>query len=384
MNPFSYGTIVRGPHFFDRKEELSRIVQTLEGGNNLVLYAPRRYGKSSLVMKAAEELERLGYCCIYFDFMPIYSRESFITAYSKAVLDIGWKGKNTLKRNWNKSLQTIADLIKGIRPSLSFDADGKPEVSLHVTETNISDETIDSVIDLPEKLTGSDKKTIMILDEFQDVRKLNGESFESIMRSRIQHHQRVNYLFLGSQTHVIKDMFSSQNRPFYHAASIMSIGELPKQETIEYLKNGFSDSGIDIDDEAAGQIIRKSGGIPYYIQFLASELWQQAVNSGNTDNPVDAESIEQCAENILDLKNDFYYELFDRQSMYQKKVLKALAHSGEQVFSADYARTHRLSAPSTTQKAITKLVNSGIIEKQGAEYTFTDPFFKWFVLRLEA
>ncbi|GHT72693.1 hypothetical protein AGMMS50262_02200 [Bacteroidia bacterium] len=41
MNPFSYGTIVKGSNFYDRKEECARIVETLSGGNNLVLYAPR-------------------------------------------------------------------------------------------------------------------------------------------------------------------------------------------------------------------------------------------------------------------------------------------------------------------------------------------------------
>src|SRR5271157_3227078 len=86
MNPFSYGTIVRGPYFFDRIVECERVVSTLAGGNNLVLLAPRRYGKTSLVFRAMEELERMGYHCIYFDLMPVYSRESFIVSYSKAIL----------------------------------------------------------------------------------------------------------------------------------------------------------------------------------------------------------------------------------------------------------------------------------------------------------
>jgi len=86
MNPFSYGTVVKEPYFFNRTEEVRRIVDTLGGGNNLVLYAPRRYGKTSVVMKAMEALRAQGFVCIYFDFMTVYSRESFIEAFSKAVL----------------------------------------------------------------------------------------------------------------------------------------------------------------------------------------------------------------------------------------------------------------------------------------------------------
>ena len=64
MNPFSYGTVVKGPFFYARKEECRRIVSTLSGGNNLVLFAPRRYGKTSLVFRAIEELEKGGFVCI--------------------------------------------------------------------------------------------------------------------------------------------------------------------------------------------------------------------------------------------------------------------------------------------------------------------------------
>ena len=58
MNPFSYGTIVKSDNFYDRKEECARITNTLSGGNNVVLYAPRRFGKTSLVFKAMEQLEK--------------------------------------------------------------------------------------------------------------------------------------------------------------------------------------------------------------------------------------------------------------------------------------------------------------------------------------
>ena len=61
MNPFSYGTIVKGGSFYDRTEECARIVNTLSGGNNVVLYAPRRFGKTSLVFRAIEQLEKKGF-----------------------------------------------------------------------------------------------------------------------------------------------------------------------------------------------------------------------------------------------------------------------------------------------------------------------------------
>ncbi len=125
----------------------------------------------------------------------------------------------------------------------------------------------------------------------------------------------------------------------------------------------------------------QSCNIPYYIQFLASEVWQSCVNQKQI---VDKEIIDLCSNKILDLKRYYYLELFDRQTAYQKKLLQSLARSGNNVFSAGYARKFRLSAPSTTQKALNGLINAGIIEKYENDYSFNDPFFKQFLLRLSA
>ncbi len=112
MNPFSYGTVVREPYFFDRKEECRRIISTLSGGNNLVLFAPRRFGKTSLIFRAIEELEKRGFICIYFDFMLFYSRESFIEAYSKAII--------SKRGNIQKAVKSIGKACKRNSTQIGF------------------------------------------------------------------------------------------------------------------------------------------------------------------------------------------------------------------------------------------------------------------------
>lgn len=87
-----------------------------------------------------------------------------------------------------------------------------------------------------------------------------------------------------------------------------------------------------------------------------------------------------CAKRIVELKQDYYFELFDRQSVMQKQLLKALAQSGESVYSSDYAKKYRLSTASTTQKAIYVLMDSGIIDKTDNSYFISDPFFRQFIL----
>ncbi len=373
MNPFSYGSVVKEPYFFDRKEEVERIINTLTGGNNIVLYAPRRYGKTSLVMKAIKELEKIGYICIYFDFMAVYSRESFIEAFSKALLK--------KQSNVQKTLKIFAKFAKGVKASVTFDNNGMPEFSISYSEPVVSDYTIDSVIDLPEIMAKQDKRYIIVMDEFQDIDKFNGESFENLLRSIIQHHRHTNYIFLGSRTHILNDMFTNKNRPFYNFASVMCIKKLPNDETKIFLKKSFFNSGIAIDTATTNYLIEQAGAIPYYIQFLASEVWQYTVGSTKTAS---SDVVDFCTDKILEIKSDYYLELFDRQTAYQKKLLRSLAQDGNSIFSSDYRRRFRLSVPSTTQKAVAGLISAGIIEKIQNTHVYSDPFFKRFVLRLTA
>jgi hypothetical protein len=47
LNPFRYGIIVDEPFFIDREDEQKDIYQWLSTKQSIVLYSPRRYGKSS-------------------------------------------------------------------------------------------------------------------------------------------------------------------------------------------------------------------------------------------------------------------------------------------------------------------------------------------------
>jgi AAA+ ATPase superfamily predicted ATPase len=368
MNPFSYGTVVRGDFFYDHKEEGDRIVSTLSNGNNMVLFAPRRYGKTSLVFWVIDQLEALGFTCVYFDFLPVYSIETFVSLYINAIE----KKQNNLQR----LVQVITNAVKSIRPKLTFDSVGNPEFSVDFTESQVSIQTLSDVLDLPEKLGQSGKKTIVIFDEFQEITKLNKYGFESLLRSKIQQQQQVNYMFLGSRTHLLSDMFNNKNRAFYNSASHMQLGMLPHTDTIAYLKTKFSLSGIKIELTEALYLIEQAGDIPYYIQLLAAEIWQYLITA---QTMVTSEIIDTCARQIITLKQDYYHELFDRQSVMQKKLLIALIHSGDNIFSAQYTKQYRLSAASTTQKSVLVLMDSGIIDKTDNSYFISDPFFKRFL-----
>jgi len=371
-NPFKFGSIVSGDYFYNREEDLLRIKQTLSGGNNITLFAPRRYGKSSLVKKALGELEKEEYITVYIDFMSVYSQETFITNYSRAIA-------HSQKSSLENTVKKIAKYISGIVPSVSFDSSGTPSFSLSWIEGRDKEQTLTDVINLPQKLSSNGKKWIIAFDEFQEVTKLNGDNFEKLLRSCIQHHDDVSYLFFGSKTHLLQDMFNNKNRAFYNAAAVMGIDKIKETESIEYLISRFKSSEISISHQTAKHLLLTVANVPYYIQFIAYEIWQSIMLSHR--DKVTLNDIDQAVENILQLKADYYWELTNKQTAYRKKVLYALGQSVTELFSKQTADNYNLGAVSSTQKALEAFIEDGIVERIEGKYEFSDPFYSTFINR---
>ncbi len=371
MNPFHYGNIVSGEYFYNREQELQRIVQTLKGGNNLMLYAPRRYGKSSLVAKALKELEREGFTCIYIDFMSVYSRETFIKNYTTAIAE-------QHNSSFEKLVKKMAGFIKGIVPAMTFDHSGNPSFSFSWVEGHDAEQTLKDTIDFPEKVSAGKQQWIIAFDEFQEITKLNGESFEKLLRNCIQHHKNVSYLFLGSRTHLLKDMFNNKNRAFYNAALTMNIETINVADSIKYLIQRFSKFDMLMGETTATYLIEKVASIPYYIQFVAAEIWQQLVAVVG-QKTITIQQVDKAINSILNIKSDYYWELIHKQTNYRKKVLFALSNAVDEVFSKDTSQKYRLGAVSTTQKALETFVEDGLVERIHNKYHFSDPIFKLFL-----
>jgi len=174
-NPFKFGKIVYDKHFYNREKELRKIISTLSSGNNIALYAPRRYGKSSLIAKALNDLEKEGYVCVHFDFMSVYSQKSFIENYSRKIL------KSQKKSDVKTVISRFTTFVKSIKPAVSFDQSGNPEFSLAFMENMDKEESLIDVINLPEALADDHNKYIIAFDEFQEITKLNGENVEKLL-----------------------------------------------------------------------------------------------------------------------------------------------------------------------------------------------------------
>jgi len=374
QNPFQYGKVVSDPYFTDRDDELKNIIQEVENKHNLVLYSPRRYGKTSLIKKVAGRLQENGIKVIYIDFYQITSRESFIDIYTREIF-------NSYGKRWKTALEKFGALLKGLRPNVGIDAMGNPTFSISYEQTPNIPQAMESVLNLTEQLD-KDMQWLIVFDEFQEITKLNGQGFENILRSVIQHHTHSSYIFSGSRYHMLLNIFNQPTRAFYRFGKIMQLEKISAELMSEFIISRFNSTNIAISETLSDQIITMADNIPNYIQYLASEIWQISYQNNVQPNQ---ETMNTAMERMLNNLNDYFMQIWEGVSLQQKKILIALSKESTNIFSSEYHAKHHLGAISSSQRAINKLIKEQIIIKTSVDYEFGDPFFKLFIrLRITA
>ena len=382
LNPFKFGKEVSGSSFYDRKDAAALLRQKMiDGSSNVVLFAPRRYGKTSLVQKVLRELaDEDGIRGLCFDLTKTPTVTLFCQSYANAVY-AALHGHGDLTQKFLRALAVW-------NPSLSVDLAGvvkfkfRADVNLGVTTESIAD-----VIDLPERIAHDlgDVPFVVAFDEFQEVSEISREfPLEKIFRSCIQAHQNVRYVFLGSKTHLMKRMFGEATRAFYNSALPMPLGKPPPEESRAFLKSRFAEAGLAIADAEVESVLATSCNVPYYLQELASGVFEHAVANGATT--VCADDIAYATDEIVARNAELYDVRTGTFSTSKFLLVRALAEEPTSVFDEAYRSRHGLSVSSTVHTALRELIEAGVIEdgRASTPYTLVDPFFARYLLRSPA
>ena len=265
-NPFTFGTVVLGKDFANRQKELTELTRRLKGTVRIFVVAPRRYGKTSLIKNVLGRLQRQGVLTAYLDLYWANSSKEFIELWMTNVLS----GSRSVAR---RAVRFVRDFLPRLRPKISFGPNGKPEVSLDLTH-KVPFEAVEEVLHLPQRLAQAEKKHfVVVLDEFQEIFRFDGDSLERQIRAAIQEHTKVGYLFAGSKTSVLVDMVSDQTRPFYQMGTLMSLEKIPEEEFKTFINAKFASSGKKISSAALARIIEECENVPHYVQLLCFNLW---------------------------------------------------------------------------------------------------------------
>jgi AAA+ ATPase superfamily predicted ATPase len=369
-NPFTFGDLALDEAFTDREDELEELVSDMRNGQNVLLYAPRRYGKSSLVLKAAQEALRHDVLVGYCDLMKTPTKERFAAALAKTLYaDVASPVEHAFER--------AADLFRGlrIRPTMEVDpADGTLRFSFQPGRRKEEiDETIERLLELVGQLAAERKRRVVIVfDEFQEILSLD-EAFPNLMRAVFQSQPEVSHVYLGSKRHLLARIFDNRNEPFWRSAKRVEIGAIMPHKFASFIRERFAATGRGITDEAVDRLLAVTRGHPYATQELAYFVWE-LVESGGEATAVD---VEDALSRVLRSEHNHFAQLWDDAPHPQRLLLLALAEEPtRRIYSADYRSRHDLPVSPTLQRALAALTKKELVAREAeAEYCIVEPFF---------
>ena len=370
-NPFNFLQFATGDQFYDRTELRKDLFSRFTSGQaNVVLYGPRRYGKSSLIAELTADLEKAGIPCVTMDVVKVPTIELFVSTYLNKI----YRRLAPVKFEFRK----IGEFLKSLRPKLTLDSNGQTGLSFETLDGSLGSEALTEALDLPQRLLTGRKRAVVVFDEFQEVEDLlPNDRFERVMRSAIQSHRNVSYIFLGSRYHLLRRMFTDHNRPFYKSAVTILLDKPPLDESIRFVIARFKSGRKTISREAAERLVARIDNIPYYIQQLGFETFRLVDDAGRTS--ATADDIEAAYRRLAGFNRDQYEQLMLTFSTTQKKLLVALARERTRAFDDAYRRRHALGVSSTVNSAKAKLQEDGHVETVGGQYVVADPFFAEFL-----
>ncbi len=365
VNPFVYGTVVTGKNFADREDEVDTLLDDVTSGQNVILFSPRRYGKSSLIKATIEKLSS-DYIVIECDMMGATNKERFIKLYSDAIF-----------RSSSSKLDEIVEFFKDVLrlPSISIGMEDTPhiEINLKLTDRDLG-ATLLELFKVPQNLAEKKgKKVVVILDEFQEIENIDGDQLQRDMRTIIQHHEDVSYVFMGSKKHLLDEIFNSKQRAMYRIGKMFPLGKIESENFVPFIANHFRRTGVKIDRKLAEKIVDITDGHPENTQQLCHVIWGLSVGKGQ----VDEEDIIEGRERVINSQSSAYTAVWNGLRASQRTFLIALAsEKPKNVFSRDFIERWGLEYPSKVQTSVRALLKKDLIETlDNDRYGVQDVFF---------
>ena len=371
-NPFT-DKIATGRQFCDREEERTKLGNLMRAGQSVVLLSPRRYGKTSLALATLSDVQGEGLLTAYVDVMPVSSQQELVERLARGVAQGFGSGMSLAQLP-----AQLGRLFGHVHLEFSVNADG-PRVLASLDPRSTVPQALEDVVEQTCRYVEvQGRRACIVLDEFQEITQLaDSRAIEATMRSVIQHHQSVAWLYVGSRRHLLRSMFTDRNRPFFDSAVMVELNELPLDAVIPWVVAAFAGSSKVCSKATARRLYGYSRGCAYYVQRLASAAWDL------TDELCTDDIVDQAQAVLLRELSPGFEMILAGLTATQRSLLQALARMPtDHPYSADFLNRSQLSV-GAVQKAIGVLIDYDLIERRSDRtYQLVDALLaQWLVQR---
>ncbi len=367
--PFTFGKIAQDIDFTDREKETKRLVSNFNSSVNTILISPRRWGKSSLVIKAAnvvkEKNKKARFC--FIDLNNVRTEEQFYQQLATEVLKASSTKVETIIGNAKKFMGRFI-------PNITFSPDQISDIKLSLDWKEVV-KSPDDILGLAEKISEAGSIQLVIcIDEFQNISGFeNPVDFQKKLRSHWQLHQHVTYCLYGSKRHMMMNVFTSPSMPFYKFGDILFLEKISMDNWIIFIQKRFSDTKKEIRSSDARLIAELVECHPYYVQQLAQQAWLRS------DEICTNDIIYEAFGGLVLQLSMLFQALVDKLSNSQVNLLKALVCNEQKLSSQNVLNKYQLGTSANVLKIKKVLSNSEIIDTIGENITLIDPLYKFWL-----
>ena len=368
VNPFRFGGLALDEAFTDREAEVQELKFDVLNGQDVVIFAPRRYGKSSLVWKTMQELIASDVLVAYVNLMTTPTKEKLAEKLAVAIYE---NVASPLERAREKALTPFRGLR--ISPSVTVSPeDGSYSFAFGIDHSSTDiDATLERLLELPAELAATKQTRVaLIFDEFQEVMAIDPK-LPKLMRTVFEQQPEVAHVYLGSRRHMMERLFNDENEPFWRSAKKSELGLIDPAKFRGHILARFRDSNKLAGEEVVDQLLERTGGHPHATQQLSYFLWEQTPFDGTATQA----EFERALAALLRSEHSHFQARWEEASAAQRLVLLALAEEPGRPLTSAYRSRHELPSSSTVQTALDVLTQRELVSRQSrGSYEIVEPF----------
>lgn len=372
INPFIVTGKIEPEYFCDRVTESARLVKSVTNGNNMVIISPRRMGKTGLIQFCYDKPEIAGeYYTFFIDILHTSSLREFTYLLGREIYE-------TLLPRSRKMASLFIQTIKSISGKFGFDPiTGMPTFNVELGDIDRPEYTLDEIF---QYLARADKPCIVAIDEFQQIAKYPEKNIEAQLRTHIQKLRNCNFIFAGSERHMMQEMFTSAARPFYHSADMLELKAIVPKIYIPFIAGHFEKRNRRIASDDIERVYNLFKGHTYYVQKTFNEAFADTPEGEECT----LETLRAAIDNMVASNDTIFREILSNIPEKQKELLYAIAKEGEaeRITSAAFIKRHSLASASSVQSAMKKLLEKDIITEINKVFSVTDKLFAMWMNRL--
>lgn len=351
-NPFLISGYLSPKYFCDREHETATIIDAIQNDRNLTLFGRRKLGKTALIKQVFHKLQKKQ-LSIWIDLLPAQNFSDMVNIMANGIYQAFEKNKSFSKK--------FLDSFRLLRPVISYDdLTGTPQITLDTTNNKQLQKSFEGLINL---LKLYDKPIIIALDEFQQILKFPEKDTEAYLRTIIQDLPQLTFIFSGSDQHLLSQMFTQYDKPFYQSSQLLRLDKIDSLKYQKFISKHFTQSGKKIDNESIEYILNWSNGITYQVQYICNRLYSLKTET------IDIKTVQNSLNQILSEFDYVFYTYREMLTKMQWRVLRAIASEeiAKNIFSKEFMKKHNFYNASSIKKSVESLIKDQLIYKSNTD-----------------